>query len=350
MRVLMLAIRYDHNDWATHFITKWAVRLAAQVDALDVLALEVGEVGSLPNNMRVFSMGKERGIGRAARLATFYRQAIPLIARCDAIFVHMIPRYALLAAPIARPLRKPITLWYTHRNPSTDLRRALPHLKQVLTAVPTSFPLSTDKLNPLGHGIDIDFYPFTNLTPAQPPTVVHVARLQPIKHQDALLTALTRVPQMHAAIIGAVPDGEDPQYAQALHQQAQDNELQTRVRFTGGLSPEAVREWYGRAAVAVNLSPPGLFDKAALESMACGLPTLVTNAAFADLMGEWRPYLLLDYPPKPPQIADRLEAIHYLSHKERSLLSQTLRRAVAEKHSLDALIPRLAAALRTTTR
>ena len=154
MRVLMLVIRYDVDDWATNFIPLWCEKLADHVERLDVLALHRGAVGDVPPNMHVYSMGKEDGRGRAGLLAGFYKHAARLIPACDAVFVHMIPRYALLAAPLALPLRKPMTLWYTHREPSADLRRALPLVKNVVTAVKSSFPLETDKVQALGHGID----------------------------------------------------------------------------------------------------------------------------------------------------------------------------------------------------
>ena len=40
------------------------------------------------------------------------------------------------------------------------------------------------------------------------------------------------------------------------------------------------------------MSPVGLFDKAALESMACGVPTIVGNPAFAPLLGDYADLLL----------------------------------------------------------
>ena len=143
MRVLMFAIRYDTTDWATGFIPVWARRLAYRVDALDVVALSVGNKGEVPSNMRVYSMGKGFSGNKAWLLFNFYRHALRLVPRADAVFVHMIPRYALLALPVTKLWRKPLSLWYTHREPSPDLQRALPFVNQVLTAVDSSFPLET---------------------------------------------------------------------------------------------------------------------------------------------------------------------------------------------------------------
>ena len=45
MRVLMLVIRMDEDDWATAFIPRWVEALSQQVERVDVLALEVGRGG-----------------------------------------------------------------------------------------------------------------------------------------------------------------------------------------------------------------------------------------------------------------------------------------------------------------
>src|SRR5690606_41393536 len=82
-----------------------------------------------------------------------------------------------------------------------------------------------------------------------------------------------------------------------------------RVTFTGGLLSGQVRDWYRRASVAVNLSPPGLFDKAALESMACGVPTVVSSRAFDALPGPGAGCLRIEEPVDDGWLCQRF---HYL--------------------------------------
>ena len=54
----------------------------------------------------------------------------------------------------------------------------------------------------------------------------------------------------------------------------------------GAIPADGVAAVFRDASVALNASPPGLFDKAALESMLCAVPTIVANPAFDDLLGE----------------------------------------------------------------
>ncbi len=338
----MLALRMDTHDWATNFIPVWVSRLAEHVDHIDVLALEVGDPGPLPPNVRVYGMGKSEGLSRFGIASRFYNRLTALVPRTDAVFVHMIPRYAWMAAPITRLTFKPMTLWYTHNNLSRDLRWATPHLHRVVTAVPDSFPMKTKKLRVLGHGVDTTFFsPFSDESLDEPPAIVHVARLMPIKNQDYLLRALHNVPEARAVLVGSQPIGYDVDYVKGLRGIAPEG----RAVFTGGLPANEVCTWYHRATIAVNLSPPGLFDKAALESMAAGVPTLVSNPAFD--LGPHRDLLLADWPLHPDGIAAQLRAIISLSAEQRVAIGADLRARVVAQHSLRRLMPRLANVLRT---
>jgi glycosyltransferase involved in cell wall biosynthesis len=98
--------------------------------------------------------------------------------------------------------------------------------------------------------------------------------------------------------------------------------------------------------VAVNFSPPGLFDKAALEGMACGVPILVSNLAFAPLLnGDSR--LLTSWPLNEAEITTQLEILLSLSVEERQAIGTHLRTQVIEQHSLKALMQRLISILET---
>ena len=106
MRVLMMVQRVDEDDALLGFTVMWIRALAARVERLYVLALETGEA-DLPDNVIVYSMGKERGNGNLRELLEFYRGLGKTIRDVDVVFSHMIPRYTWLAAPYAALFRKP---------------------------------------------------------------------------------------------------------------------------------------------------------------------------------------------------------------------------------------------------
>jgi glycosyltransferase involved in cell wall biosynthesis len=107
-----------------------------------------------------------------------------------------------------------------------------------------------------------------------------------------------------------------------------------------------VRAWYHRAMVAVNFSPPGLFDKAALEGMACGVPTLTSNPAFAPLL-DGAECLQTAWPLNIAELTAKLQGLLALSAEERQAIGTRLRVQIIAQHSLDALIHRLIAILET---
>jgi D-inositol-3-phosphate glycosyltransferase len=128
-----------------------------------------------------------------------------------------------------------------------------------------------------------------------------------------------------------------------LHQLACDLGIAERIYFTGALPQAEVVRWYQRAALAVNLSPHGLFDKAALESMLCGVPTVVSNAAFDRLLAEHADSLRVSAPEDADGLAARLETLLRANAAERQALGDVLRARTLAAHSLDGLADRLIA-------
>jgi glycosyltransferase involved in cell wall biosynthesis len=122
------------------------------------------------------------------------------------------------------------------------------------------------------------------------------------------------------------------------------------VVFTGPLPHAQVADTIQGCAVAVNLSPPGLFDKAALESMLAGKPTLVANPDFLPVLGEAADTLYL---PEDAQadgmiscLADRLARLLAMSPEERAALGMPLRERALAAHSLDGLMDRMVTLMR----
>ncbi|MFN8378909.1 MAG: glycosyltransferase family 4 protein [Anaerolineae bacterium] len=355
-RLLLFNLATDADDPILGFTTVWINRLAACYDAVDVITMRKGHL-SVAENVCVYSVGKERGWSEPRRVVEFTRLLGARLSehRYEACFAHMMPLFAVLGAAQLKAARLPVTLWYTHRSPHWTVRAALPLVRRVVTAAPDSFPIATPKLRVLGHGIDTDFFSPNFMLPSLLPkgerqgarAVVHVARLMPIKHQATLIRAIANVPETRAVMIGDVPPGKDPGYPAQLSALAAELGTESRVTFAGALPAAGVRDAYRAAFAAVNLSPPGLFDKAALEAMACAVPTLVTNPAFDDLLAGDEALLRTGGPDDVDGLASRLRALLALSDAERTALGLRLRERTIATHSLDGLIKRLVKVLKT---
>ena len=349
LRLLLFNLMTDESDPVLGFACKWIRRLAAECESVDVLTMYRGDFDA-PSNTRVYSAGRERGWSRARRLAEFYRQLLRLLAlnKYDVCFAHMMPLFAGLAGPLlsARGIRT--VLWYTHRQRSAQLRLGLALSWRAVSAHASSFPYRTAKLRVIGHGIDTEFYAPAKRAAAEPdarPLVVQVGRLAPIKHQATTMEAAAGT-EAGLALIGGAQTDSALDYERALKAQAYGLGLRERCVFTGDLPAADAREWYRRATVAVNMSPMGLFDKAALESMACGAPTVVCNPAFKPLLGDYADLLLTAGPEDVAGLRERLGRLFVLSPAERAVIGRQLRDSVMREHSLDQLTARLLAVLR----
>ena len=384
MRLLLFNLATDAGDPLLAFACGWISRLAAQCQYIDVITMYRGDY-ALPANVRVLSAGREMDYSKPRRVMRFYRHLTRLLAtrRYDACFAHMMPLFAGLAGPLLSARGIPTTLWYTHRQRSPTLWLGMMMSRRVVSADASSFPYATDKLRVIGHGIDTDYYqppppgplpqdegrtafqPRPRPLPkalgrgdtarAEPcerrqadartgsPLIVQVGRLAGIKHQATTLRAMAGV-DARLALIGG---GQDSPYEAQLRQLVRQNDLSQRVQFTGAVSADEARHWYSRADIAVNMTAAGSFDKAALESMACGLPTVVCNPAFAPLLGRHRELLLCAGPDDVAGLRNRLERLLSLSADERRAIGMDLRRQVQSQHSLPGLIAKLMAVLET---
>ena len=348
MRLLLFNLATDEADPLLGFACGWIARLAQHCDSIDVLTMKRGAY-TLPGNVRVFSAGRERGLSKPVRLAIFYRHLLHLLAtrRYDACFAHMMPLFAGLGGPLLRARGIPITLWYTHRQRSRQLRLGQASAWRVVSAHESSYPYETDKLRALGHGIDTDFYaPGDRAALDESRLVVQVARLAAIKHQASVIEAIAGT-KATLALVGGLQAGAPDAYEAELKQLVDARGLKAQCQFVGNQTRDQVLGWYRRAAVAVNMSPPGLFDKAALEGMACGLPTIVANPAFAPLLGARRDLLLVDSPGDSRGLHERLLRLSQLSASERADIGAMLRDNVQRQHSLPRLVEGLMSVLRT---
>ena len=348
MRVLMIVQQVDERNWLRGFTVAWIRALAAEVDHVHVLALEVSQPDvSLPDNVTVQSMGKEHGASRLRELIAFYRGLWRVIREVDAVFSHMTPRYTWLAAPLASMFRKPQMLWFTHRKVSPELRAALFCARWAVTASADSFPLQSPKVHVMGHGIDTDrFSPGSDAPDADPALILAVGRISPIKNYEVLLeaAALLRDEPLRFAVAGqpAAP-GDEAYQDKLLHQRDALGLPEDQFTFLGALATDDLIATYRRAAIVTNLSPAGLFDKAALEAMLTATPLIVTNPTFDPLLGQHRDLLHLPDETDARALAERIRAVMGLSSEERAKIGEELRERTAAEHGLARLMARITA-------
>src|SRR5690554_4141258 len=125
IRLLLFNLLTDADDSNLGFTTQWINGLAERCAAIDVVTMGMGRV-DVADNVRVYSVGKERGYSAARRVIEFYRVVLPLLwrYRYTHCFAHMMPLFAVMGAPFLKMRRIPIVLWYAHKSTTFKLRLA----------------------------------------------------------------------------------------------------------------------------------------------------------------------------------------------------------------------------------
>ncbi|GAK53751.1 hypothetical protein P700755_25071 [Candidatus Moduliflexus flocculans] len=344
-RLLIFNLATDADDSALGFAVTWLAEFAKHVEAIDVMTMRAGHF-ELPSHVRVYSVGKEKGYSEFRRVVEFYWLLFRLLRqyRYDACFAHMMPLFAVMAAPILRLKKIPIVLWYAHKSVTPMLRIATWLVDRVVTSVPEGFRVKTEKLRIVGQGIPTDVFLPSNSwhVETSPFSIIMVGRISPFKRIDLLLTALTslkrRDPEFECSvkIIGEPLTAIDQKYAERLRQQLRDEHIDELVQFTGKIAFSEIVPFYQQADCIVNLCPTGAIDKVVLEAMSCGVIPLVTNRSFQEVFGKEIAALCMS-DDDSEQIASRLLAIHALSKETRQTVGAQLREIVVRSHSLVAL-------------
>jgi glycosyltransferase involved in cell wall biosynthesis len=345
VRLLVLNLATDEDDPVLGFAVGWLRALAARVERLDVVTMRGGRA-DLPANVRVRSLGKERGRSEPARAAVFYRELVDALrARPDACFAHMAALFAAMAGPLLRLRRVPLTLWYARAgSASRTLRVAARFATTVVTPSRESYPLPEGNVVVTGHGIDTQRF-----SPGEPPAegfhVLTVGRVAPVKRLEVLIDAARvlrdglGIGPFSVRVVGPVLPGDEG-YAARLRASVADAGLDGVIELLGSATGEALVSLYREAHAFVNLSETDSVDKAALEAMACGVPVVTSNRSLGRIVGEVDARLAV---PKGDAAgtAAALARLAAMGSAERAADGLRLREAVVRDHSLERLADRL---------
>jgi len=354
MRLLLFNLATDVDDPILGFATRWIQALAKRAECVRVITMRAGRV-EVPDNVRVYSVGKEKGYSKPRRVMEFYRHLFRILRedRIDVCFAHMIPIFTVLAAPMLKAKGIPIVTWYAHPSLTWTLKLAHHLSDHMVTSLATAYPYKYNKLIVVGQGIDTDlFSPNGHVMPDNPPTILCVGRLSPVKDHPTLLKAASLLRQQcgkpfRVVILGGPAGPQDELYVRSLYEQVKELGLKGSVSFELPVPMASLTTWYRRCTVYVNMTPTGSGDKVVWEAMACGRPCIVANEGFKETLGEYAARLVYCYS-SPEELAERLEWVLSLSNGKRACIGTYLRQQVAMMHSLEQLAGRLVDVFRTS--
>jgi glycosyltransferase involved in cell wall biosynthesis len=338
MNVLMLTPDLDDENPIVGFARTWVKRLSSRVDRLHVIPVMGGN--SPAPNVHVHSLGREHGQGKCRRLWNLYRIMGKVLRqdRPDVVFVHMLPLYVLLMAPLTKAFHIPQVLWYTWGHVNAELRLAYRLADRIVTASPESFPLKSDRIVVLGHGIDTEQFCAGHQAENGGHGILAVNRIAPDKDLETLLRAMTAL-EIPCRIVGATED-RDRAYHAYLNNLVDELGVGGRVQFAGPQPYTAMADQYRACTLFVSTSVTGSLDKAVLEAMACEKPIITCNESFRNVLGCHAKDLMFDRGDHQA-LGERVNHLLGLSAEARACLGRELREIVVREHELDGFINRL---------
>lgn len=349
MRLLLFNLVTDLDNATQGFNTGWIRALAKRVEFIHIITMRAGHV-EVPANVRVYSVGKEKGYSEPRRFLEFYRFLFRILRedRLDACFSHMMPLFTVLAAPVLRPKGIPVVTWYAHRQVTPTLKLAHRFSNRMISSDAASYPYDHGKLTVVGQGIDTELFSPNSVPLDKPPLLLSVGRISRIKDLVTLIEAIRllreRGHSVRCALVGSSPDQKNA-YAEEVRQKVQALGLVKSMQFIGPVPNHQVAQWYQRSFAHVNCSPPDhSLDKAVLEAMACGKPSLSSTLGFKETIGEWADRLIFQHG-NPDDLARKIEELLRLSDGERQAMGMYLRESVMKRHDLEKLADRVVALL-----
>jgi glycosyltransferase involved in cell wall biosynthesis len=321
--------------------------LAATVPKIRALASLVEEVvvladrvipGTLPANCRSLSFASRTKVGRGARFEAALTGELARTPRPIAIVAHMCPVYAVLAAPLARPLGVPLLLWFTHWKRTRTLEAAERVSTAVVSVDRRSFPVESPKVVAIGHGIDLDEFPCRR--EGQRAADFRVASLGRYSRAKGLESVVRAVALAAGNGLDVRLEAHGPALSAAERAHRADLRLlvaelglEKRVKLDAAVLRAEVPAVFDRVDCLVNNMEAGAPDKIVYEACASCLPVIASNPVFDELLDGLGVPLRFDRG-DPRELAARIERLAAMPPGQRAAIGQVLRARVASGHSV----------------
>lgn len=292
MNILMITQKVDIADPVMGFSHGWVKKIAAHVDTLYVITLCKGEV-DLPKNVKIFSLGKEKGYPRFLRYLLFYVHLIKVWWKVQGVFLHMCPEYFKAVYPFQLLFKRKITLWYAHVKMSSLAAWAGARVDTVLSPSPESFLAGGMNFVSTGHGVDVEiFKPDPAYVSSPIKNLVHVGRISKIKEVEIIIKAIDHLvhnldfTDFKLNIYGGPARVEDYEYLEILKKMVVDLHIDEYVVWHGELKNSEAAPVYQKADMFIRSMPKGGYGKVDLEALATSVPTVLSTPVYKSYFAE----------------------------------------------------------------
>lgn len=332
MKLLIITQVIDKNDPVLGFFHRWVSEFSKKVDSISVICLKQG-VSSLPSNIRVYSLGKEKKESRFLYIKNFFAYIISLRGEYDAVLVHMNQEYVLLGGIVWKLFGKRVYMWRNHHsgNMLTDIAAAF--CTKVFCTSKFSFTAKYKKTELMPVGIDTHFFRKQEDVVRIPTSILFLGRIAPVKKPHILLEVLKVISDkgisFRASFYGD-PLPKDKEYFEDLKKKSKDWGLSNKVSFYAGVPNDSTPKIYSAHEIFVNLSSSGMYDKTIFEAAACESMILASNENLRTLVDD-----SFICTAETSDVANKLESL--LARKDKIVAGKKLREITEMRHSLEKL-------------
>ena len=354
MRLVFVTQSVDAEDPILGATVAKLRALAERCDELVVITDHVG-VHDLPANCLLRTFGSRTKLGRGLR---YMRALVPQLLRRDrpaAVIAHMCPIYLVLAAPLAKLVRVPLALWYTHWTIDRTLKLATTLSPTSASVDRRSYPIDDPKVLGIGHGIDVAQFAARDGLPDSNGTLrlLALGRTSPSKGFATLLRACARSRaeglDLRVEIHGASSTDEERRYRRELEALIEEEGLAEVVELGDPVPrpavPGLVRSFDAVVNTTRGQTSGGALDKVVYESAACGVPIFACNPYFDEFLGGL-PVELHFGSEDDADLARVLRAFADAEPARREEAGRELRRRVETGHSVDSWADAVVATVR----
>jgi len=335
MRLLVLTQTVNVEDPVLGFLHGWLTEFSKNYEHISVICLKEGK-HTLPKNVSVYSLGKERGASRIQYLWRYYKLIWSLRSKYDAVFVHMNPEYVVLGGLLWKILGKRAFMWRNHYAGGIVTRLAIMLADKTFCTSRHSFTARYRKNRLMPVGIDTDLFA---PVPGIPRTmsILSLGRVAPSKRLDVLVEALTILKEKGSTISVAIYGDALPRdrgYRDKLVADVEARGLSSHIRFHSGVPNGETPRLYSAHEIFVNCSQSGMYDKTIFEAAACGALSLAASRDYTSLVGEQFSFV------GSSDLANKIQNLIALPQAEKDA-HRTRLRGIVREHSLEALAKKL---------
>lgn len=282
MHLFIFNLSTDDSDSLLAFTQDWVLAFQPICEKITVVSTHVG-AHSLPEEIDVIEIGGGNFKRRAKGYFRVINIGIKIVGtrKTAMVFHHMSPRTAVILGPLFKLFRIKQGLWYSHSNPSIELRVAANLVDKIFSSSKQSLPISNSKARFVGHGIKTSKFPSIDKDLRQS-AVLSLGRVAKIKNNEALISAVAESSRSKKEIHLAGPLGGSRDYLSVLFELGINSGVE--VTYLGEVEHKAIPKLLKSYSVCYT-GNPNTVDKSVIEGALSGCFTLAAQQFVLDQTG-----------------------------------------------------------------